>query len=49
MVWETMLDAGTSGAPMTYLADGRQFIVVAIGDRNTRGHLVALALPDAPE
>ena len=46
VVWETMLDAGTSGAPMTYLANGRQFIVVAIGDRNTRGRLVALALPN---
>jgi quinoprotein glucose dehydrogenase len=45
VVWEMMLDAGTSGAPMTYLADGRQFIVVAIGDRNTSGRLVALALP----
>jgi quinoprotein glucose dehydrogenase len=48
VVWETMLDAGTSGAPMTYLDDGRQFIVVAIGDRNTTGRLVALALPRDP-
>lgn len=46
VVWETMLDAGTSGAPMTYMVDGRQFIVVAIGDRDTRGRLVALALPE---
>lgn len=45
VVWETDLDAGTSGAPMTYLADGRQYIVVAIGDRETPGRLVALALP----
>ncbi len=44
VVWETELAAGTSGAPMTYLAGGRQFVVVAIGDRNTRGRLVALAL-----
>jgi quinoprotein glucose dehydrogenase len=44
VVWEIDLPAGTSGAPMTYLADGRQFIVVAIGDRDTRGRLVALAL-----
>jgi quinoprotein glucose dehydrogenase len=45
VVWEIELAAGTSGAPMTYLADGRQFIVVAIGDRQTRGRLVALSLP----
>lgn len=46
VVWEVDLAAGTSGAPMTYMAGGRQFIVVAIGDRDTRGRLVALALPD---
>lgn len=46
VVWEMDLPAGTSGAPMTYLADGRQFIVVAIGDRDTRGRLIALALPE---
>jgi quinoprotein glucose dehydrogenase len=45
VIWEVELAAGTSGAPMTYLADGRQFIVVAIGDRDTSGRLVALALP----
>jgi quinoprotein glucose dehydrogenase len=45
VVWETELDAGTSGAPMTYLADGRHYVVVAIGDRDTTGRLVALALP----
>jgi quinoprotein glucose dehydrogenase len=44
VIWEIELDAGTSGAPMTYLVGGRQFIVVAIGDRDTRGQLVALAL-----
>lgn len=49
VIWETELAAGTSGAPMTYMVDGRQFIVVAIGDRNTRGRLVALALPENDE
>ncbi|MGI9629188.1 MAG: PQQ-binding-like beta-propeller repeat protein [Longimicrobiales bacterium] len=44
-VWETHLEAGTSGAPMTYAVDGRQFIVVAIGDDETRGQFVALAIP----
>ena len=46
VVWEMELAAGTSGAPMTYLADGRQYIVVAIGDRDTNGRLIALALPE---
>ncbi|MDE3002644.1 MAG: PQQ-binding-like beta-propeller repeat protein [Gemmatimonadota bacterium] len=46
VVWEMDLPAGTSGAPMTYMADGRQFIVVAVGDRDTRGRLIALALPE---
>jgi len=45
VLWETELPAGTSGAPMTYLADGRQFVVVAIGDADTPGRLVAFALP----
>ena len=28
------LPAGTSGAPMTYMVNGKQFIVVAVGGRN---------------
>ena len=42
---EMELDAGTSGAPMTYMVDGKQYIVVAIGDLETKGRIVALALP----
>jgi quinoprotein glucose dehydrogenase len=45
VIWEFELAAGTSGAPMTYMSGGRQFIVVAIGDQDTPGQLVALALP----
>ena len=44
VLWEIELAAGTSGAPMTYMANGRQFIVVAIGDEETPSQLVALAL-----
>ncbi len=47
VVWEMNLPAGTSGAPMTYLSNGRQFVVVAVGDRDTSGRLIALALPEA--
>ena len=43
--WQVELPAGTSGAPMTYMADGKQFIVVAVSDRGHEGELVAFALP----
>jgi quinoprotein glucose dehydrogenase len=45
IAWEMELPAGTSGAPMTYMVNGKQFIVVAVGGRNFPGELVALALP----
>jgi quinoprotein glucose dehydrogenase len=38
--------APQSGSPMTYLADGKQYIVVAIGGGNYSGEYVAYALPD---
>jgi quinoprotein glucose dehydrogenase len=44
--WEKKLEAGTTGAPVSYLAAGKQFIVVAIGDREHKPELVAFALPD---
>ena len=31
IVWEMELPAGTSGAPMTYLHNGKQYIVIAVG------------------
>jgi quinoprotein glucose dehydrogenase len=45
VVWETDLEAGTTGAPMTYSVGGRQFVVVAIGSRQHPAELVAFALP----
>ena len=36
VLWETELPAGTTGAPMTYMFEGKQFIVVAIGGAGTR-------------
>ena len=45
LVWEIDLPAGTAGAPMTYSHDGRQYIVVAVGNAEVTGRLVALALP----
>ena len=45
ILWETELPAGVSNGPMTYMADGKQYIVVAVSGRNFPGELVALALP----
>jgi len=45
IVWETELPAGISNSPMTYMANGKQYIVVAVSGRNVPGELVALALP----
>ena len=42
---EIELPAHQSGLPMTYLAGGRQFVVLAVGARGHPGELVALALP----
>ena len=47
VIWETELPAGTTGAPMTYLHKGRQYIVVPIGGKNHPPELVALGLPGA--
>ena len=45
VVWTMELPGGTTGAPMSYMAGGRQFIVVAVGWEDLPGELVALALP----
>ena len=39
------LPGGTSAAPMTYMADGKQFIVVTVGWSDMESEWVALALP----
>jgi quinoprotein glucose dehydrogenase len=39
------MPAAQSGAPMTYMLDGRQYVVLAIGGGNYSGELVALRLP----
>lgn len=40
------LPAATLTAPMTYMHDGKQYIVMAVGGRGLPGSLVALALED---
>jgi quinoprotein glucose dehydrogenase len=45
IIHEMKLPASTTGIPMTYMADDRQFIVVAIGARGVPAELIALAVP----
>lgn len=45
VLWETDLSAGTTGAPMTYMMQGKQYIVVAIGGKFHPAEFVALGLP----
>jgi quinoprotein glucose dehydrogenase len=44
--WEVELEAGTSGTPVSYMFEGRQYVVVAIGDSEHSPELVAFALPE---
>jgi quinoprotein glucose dehydrogenase len=46
VVWEMELPGGTSGAPMTYMVDGRQYIIATVGWDDMASELVALALPE---
>ena len=39
------MEAGANGVPMTYLFNGKQYVVFAIGGQNHAAELVALALP----
>jgi quinoprotein glucose dehydrogenase len=45
LIFEMKLPANETGLPMTYMVNGRQFIVVAVGAPNSPAELVALALP----
>jgi len=44
VVWETELPSGTTGAPMTYIHKGKQFVVVPIGAKDHPAEFVALAV-----
>jgi glucose dehydrogenase len=44
-VWEIDLGVGQNNTPMTYMHDGKQYVVVAIGGTDHPAELVALALP----
>ena len=44
-VW---MPAPQSGSPMTYLADGKQYIIVAVSGGNYSGEYLAFSLPGGP-
>ncbi len=43
-LWQTELPKTPGGSPMTYVRDGRQFVVVPVGERGEPHELVAYAL-----
>jgi glucose dehydrogenase len=45
VLWETALEAGSTGTLMTYLHKGKQYIVVAIGGVQHPAEFVAFSLP----
>ena len=45
IVSETLLPANTTGVPMTYMVNGKQYIAVAVAAPGRPAELVALALP----
>lgn len=47
VVAEIELPSKATGAPMTYLHEGKQYIVVAVSTREHQAEYVALALPDS--
>jgi len=45
VVWETRLDAGTTGTLMTYLYKGKQYLIAPIGGATHQPEFVAFSLP----
>ena len=43
-VW---MPAAQSGSPMTYMVNGKQYIIVAVSGGNYTGEYIAFALPDS--
>ena len=47
VVWEMALEAGSTGTLMTYLHEGKQYLVVAIGGFEHPAEFIALSLQKA--
>jgi quinoprotein glucose dehydrogenase len=48
-VGAVFMPAAQSGSPMTYMLDGKQYIIVAVSGGNYSGEYIAYALPTAPQ
>jgi len=46
-VGQILMPAPQSGSPMTYMLDGKQYIVVAVSGGNYSGEYIAYALPNS--
>ena len=44
LLWGVLLDSHVQGAPMTYVVDNKQYVVVACGGFSERHELVAFAI-----
>jgi quinoprotein glucose dehydrogenase len=44
-LWQMEFPAGATGAMMTYMHNGKQFLIVPIGSRTHPAEFVALSLP----
>ncbi len=44
-IWETEMPAGATGAPMTYMHAGKQYVAMAIGGQKHPAEFVAYSLP----
>ena len=45
ILWEKRLRTHPIGTPMTYMAEGKQYVVVALGGRGEPAGLIAFSLP----
>ena len=45
-VGAVFMPTGQTGSPMTYMANGKQYIVIAVGGPGHPGELIAYRLPD---
>ena len=45
-VGNVLMPAGQSGSPMTYMVNGKQYIVIAVSGGNYSGEYIAYTLPD---
>jgi mono/diheme cytochrome c family protein len=49
MIWEKELPVGTTGGPVTYISNGKQFIVLPVGGKGYGAGWLALAIAPASE